>query len=62
MAHAFTEGPYWNVGDVKADADVVILRTVSMDAGSSVLTNNQSRHLAFSLILLSLSLIVRSGQ
>ena len=37
MAHAFTEGPYWNVEDVKADADVVILRTVSMDAGSSVL-------------------------
>ena len=43
--------------DVEADADVVMLRTVSMDAGSSVLTNNQSRHLAFSL-----SLIVRSGQ
>ena len=48
--------------DVEADADVVMLRTVSMDAGSSVLTNNQSRHLAFSLSLLSLSLIVRSGQ
>ena len=31
MAHAFTEGPYWNVKDVEADADVVILRTVSMD-------------------------------